>query len=425
MDESAELVDVVRRMIGSGRVLVALSGGIDSVTLLHAAAAAGVDLVAAHVDHGLRPDSADDARFCARLAARLDVAFQSIAIEVDRGNSTQGRARRQRYAALARQAVRTGSHRIATAHHADDAVESAWLQAARGAGPIGRAGPQPEMSWWGTPVVRPLLEVPREAIAAYARREGLQWRDDPTNTDRSYRRNYLRHDVLPDAVDPSEARASMPRLRREAAERRDMVLALREGVAATTHVRRCTRDLLSEAPRDVAARLLLDLAGELQGRLAGDLVDDALDAIADDVTENRRFTGSRVVVEVSNDVVTLEATRGQGTKLLDRRRTVEVPLQPARSTPWVRGRVDVAADARTGLVLRGPRPGERIRLEVGSKPIADRLAEAGIPPSDRWWWPAVFDGDRCIQLVGIACADGESPVASFLEFSPVVTTYRL
>jgi hypothetical protein len=308
--------------------------------------------------------------------------------------------------------VRLGADCIATAHHADDAVESAWLQAARGAGPIGRAGPEPEMQWWGFTIVRPLLELSRSAIEAYADRCGLRWREDPTNVDPRYARNRLRHQVLPEALDLAQARAAMAGLRDEAAKLRQAVDALRTAGTGSLNFRRFARGHLAQAEADILARLLIDVAVELHGALAADLVESLVAAIDDPKTETRRFTGSRVVVEVSGGWVTFEASRGQGTRLLDGRRTVEVTVEPGDELPWFRRTVRIvdtsiapSVDRSTGqLRLRGPRPGERIDTDAGSRLIFDVLADHEVPPSDRWWWPCLYRAGRCVEVVDVTRA---------------------
>jgi hypothetical protein len=115
--------------------------------------------------------------------------------------------------------------------------------------------------------------------------------------------------------------------------------------------------------------------------------------------------------------VTFEATRGQGTRLLDRRRTVEVAAGPGDVIPWIRGTVRMNERAPS-CHLRGAVAGERI----GDRLINDVLAEAGVPFSDRWWWPCLFVRNRCVEIVGIETESDTQPIASFLEFSSTRAT---
>lgn len=204
------------------RVLVAVSGGVDSTVLLHALAAAApelrLSLAAGHVNHGLRGPDSDADEAAARCSAEaLGVSF--VAERVDPSALRQGRpsrarptlqeaARRVRYDALGRLAARVGAERIATAHTADDQAETVLLRLLRGCGPDGLGG-IPERSADGV-VVRPLLGVARSQVLAYARSQGLSWREDPSNARPEFARSRLRHQWLPglrDAFNPRLLRA--------------------------------------------------------------------------------------------------------------------------------------------------------------------------------------------------------------------------
>jgi tRNA(Ile)-lysidine synthase len=183
-------------------VVVGLSGGADSVALTDALAALrrrrGFRLVAAHLDHGLRPGSADDADFCEELCRRLDVPFRRGGADVraraarERGGLEQA-ARRERYGFLRRVRDEEGAGAIAVAHTRDDQAETLLLRLLRGAGATGLAGMRPRKG----DLLRPLLAVPREEVLAHLRERGLAWCEDPSNVDPAHRRNRVRHELLP------------------------------------------------------------------------------------------------------------------------------------------------------------------------------------------------------------------------------------
>jgi tRNA(Ile)-lysidine synthase len=183
-------------------LLVGLSGGPDSVALLDALALLrrprGFRLVAAHLDHGLRPGSAADADFCRALCARLDVALRAGAADVrgraarERGGLEQA-ARRERYAFLRRLAAAEQASAIAVAHTRDDQAETLLLRLLRGAGSTGLGGMRARRGR----LLRPLLGVSRETVLAHLRERGLDWLEDPTNADLAHRRNRVRHELLP------------------------------------------------------------------------------------------------------------------------------------------------------------------------------------------------------------------------------------
>ena len=182
---------------------LAVSGGADSTALLAALAdlreTLGFRAVVLHVDHGLRPDSHDDARFVADLAARFDLPCHTLRARIRRRprESLEMAARRTRLAFFARMTRELGLDAIATGHHADDVAETFIMRMARGAGPEGLAGLKPISHVDGITFIRPLLGLRDADLRAYLRRRGLAWREDSTNADTSILRNKVRHVILP------------------------------------------------------------------------------------------------------------------------------------------------------------------------------------------------------------------------------------
>ncbi len=182
---------------------VAFSGGLDSQVLLHALVGlreqrtAAFALSAAHIDHGIHPDSAEWARHCQKVCAELGVAFGSQRVQLDSiaDDGLEAAARHARYAAL-KQRLAPGEV-LLTAHHLDDQAETVLLQLLRGAGVHGLAGIAPICRFGAGQLARPLLEVPRAALQAYALRHNLNWVEDDSNTNLQHRRNLIRHRILP------------------------------------------------------------------------------------------------------------------------------------------------------------------------------------------------------------------------------------
>ncbi|MBI4390902.1 MAG: tRNA lysidine(34) synthetase TilS [candidate division NC10 bacterium] len=184
-------------------VLVAVSGGVDSVVLLDClhrlAPRMGLSLRVAHLDHGLRgEEGAADAAFVREAAAARGLAvtvghLPPGALEA-RGRSLQEAAREARYAFLAEAAKAAGAERIAVAHTADDVAETVLMNLLRGSGPAGLRGIPPVR---GRRVIRPLLTVRRQQVEAYARARRLPFRPDPSNTDPRFLRNRIRQRLLP------------------------------------------------------------------------------------------------------------------------------------------------------------------------------------------------------------------------------------
>lgn len=182
------------------RLLVAVSGGLDSVVLAHLLHALGYAIEIGHYNYRLRgADSDGDAEFVSQLASGLDVKFwfqSSNDIELARlqNENLQAVARQLRYDWLLETASHSGCRYVCTAHHLDDNLETLLLQLTRGTSLTGLAGMSPKLD---NGVVRPLLGCSRKELENYARKNKLSWREDQTNASDDYKRNYLRHHVTP------------------------------------------------------------------------------------------------------------------------------------------------------------------------------------------------------------------------------------
>lgn len=175
-----------------GKYVVAVSGGVDSVVLLHILKnQAGLELVVAHFDHGIRPDSKADREFVEQLAVGYGLPF--IYKEGKLGAAaSEAEAREARYAFLHQTRQDSGAWAVLTAHHQDDVIETAIINLLRGSGRKGLTslGNQPY-------VERPFLDVTKRQLKDYADKHRLAWHEDSTNEDVDYLRNYVRHRLLP------------------------------------------------------------------------------------------------------------------------------------------------------------------------------------------------------------------------------------
>ena len=190
-------------------VLVAVSGGVDSMVLLEGLARLSskrhLTLSVGHVHHGLRGQEADDDEAAvlgrgerlglATASERVDLSILREGLPNRVRPTLQEAARNARYAALRSMAIKFGADHIATGHNLDDQAETVLMRIMRGTAPDGLGG-IPERSKDGV-VVRPLLGVTRAEIEAYALEEGIGWQEDGTNDADTYTRNRLRHHWLP------------------------------------------------------------------------------------------------------------------------------------------------------------------------------------------------------------------------------------
>src|SRR3954447_2538752 len=183
-----------------GPVTCAVSGGADSLALLILARAAGLEATAVHVDHGLRPGSAAEASVVADAAERLGAGFRAATARIEPGPNLEERARSARYAQL--------PDDVLTGHTADDQAETVLLNLLRGAGLDGLCGMRRDGR-------RPLLGLRRAETAALCAATGFEPVQDPTNPDPRFRRNRVRHELLP-LIDDIAARDIVPVLARQA-----------------------------------------------------------------------------------------------------------------------------------------------------------------------------------------------------------------
>jgi len=205
-----KVVDTIARfeMVAPGdRVLVAVSGGPDSVCLLDVLVGLkehmDLALQVAHVDHMTRDgESAADAEFVQQLAAGYGISCEIVRVNVESNRtpaeSFETAARRMRYAALTEVARRCGAARLATGHTADDQAETVLMRILRGTGPRGVVGIPPVVERDGITVIRPLITVWRREVRHYVDERGLAWREDSTNRMTCYLRNRVRLQLIPE-----------------------------------------------------------------------------------------------------------------------------------------------------------------------------------------------------------------------------------
>ena len=179
---------------------IAFSGGLDSTVLLHLLATLRKTeslpaLNAIHVHHGLQAVADAWQEHCRSVCAELGVALQIVRVQVQPGASLERAAREARYLAFSN-AVQAGEV-LLTAQHRDDQAETLLFRLLRGAGVRGLSGMPRQRPLGRGHLLRPLLDVTRAELEAYAREQGLSWIEDPSNQDRQYSRNYLRHQVFP------------------------------------------------------------------------------------------------------------------------------------------------------------------------------------------------------------------------------------
>ena len=417
------------------RVLVALSGGSDSVALLHLlhelSADGGFRLAAvAHVNHHLRTTADRDEAFCRELVARLGYPLEVVHADVagrarTDALSIEEAARRERYRGLRTAAGRHQASLIATGHTRDDQVETLLMKLGRGAGLTGLGGIYPRRDG----LVRPLLEVSRAALRGYLQETGLQqaglpqaavsWVEDETNADLTNPRNRIRHAVVP-AIEAALGAAALDAIARAT------VLAGEDGrwldsLAAEAYER--LRRVVATGPAfDVAAlralpaplmRRVLLLAMREQAspaQIRTDHVDGAGLVVAGEIAASDSPAGRW---ELSGSTVVLLSTASPEVRAF----CYELPVPGFIDVPEAGGSLEAQVETRVGtgdrhavsvlwtgglpLAVRNRRPGDWLRLPAGRKKLQDVFVDAKVPRAMRDRVPVVTDSaDRVVWVPG-------------------------
>jgi tRNA(Ile)-lysidine synthase len=360
------------------RVAAGLSGGIDSVVLLHVlrelAPRFGYRLSAVHVHHGLSPNADDWRKFCSQLCLALGIPFKALKVKVRKGKlGLEAAARGARRAALAK----VNADAIALAHHLDDQAETVLFNLLRGTGLAGASG-MPAVGALGRKrLLRPLLEVPRSAIRAYAAEHRLGWIEDESNADEGLARNFIRRRVGPLLA------SKFPRWRESLAR------AARHFAAAELDARALLRAYLKgkglRAPSEAKLVEMLKQLGARRAQVAHDgaVLRSFRERIFLDKEEARSpefkplsWQGEQRL-ELPGGELRFRRTRGRG---IDARLLQSRPVQ---------------VRLRSG--------GERLRLDARRprRTLKNLFQEAGVPPWQRDRLPMLYCGDALVWVAGL------------------------
>lgn len=389
---------------GQGRILVAFSGGPDSVCLAALLAESGLErpIHCIHVDHGLDPGSAARAQQAMEIADRLKLSAQQVKVSPDcRQAGLEAGARKARYHALAD--LMQVDELLLTAHHADDQTETILMRLLRGSGPAGLAG-IPALRRFGPGwLARPLLAWQRSEILAWLEQRGLDWLEDPTNDELGIDRNFLRQQVLPmlrtrwPGIDSSIRRSGRLNLGAAAALTR----------LAQSDLEHCLND-----DGSLALEHLLGLSGYCQGEVLrlwcqrrglhnppGPPLDEFLDQIASSGKDRQpelRWEqhwlvrqGASLWLFEREPRPPLERTSWNG------RQAQELPNQLGRLELSGITQLESPVSIRFGL-----EPGESIALPGRDHrhAVKQLMHSAGVPPWQRPLWPRLYRADHLLAV---------------------------
>jgi tRNA(Ile)-lysidine synthase len=402
------------------RIAVACSGGADSIALLHLLCALRPGIVVLHVDHGLRDESSADAAFVAMTADALGLQVHVERVDVDRTTgSLEGAARDARYRALEEMAVVAGARYVATAHTLDDQAETVLQRLMRGASLDGIA-PMRGM------FVRPLLGVRRSALRTYLVDQAISWREDPSNVDQRFERNWVRARLLPQIA---ERRPGIVDVLARTASRQRMDGAVLDDLAAEAfdgHAKVDTAGVflpsadLDPLPAAIASRVV-----RLAFRHGGT-------EPPEHVIQRARHLEAGVRVRHGG----IDAWRlADGLAFVRHDREPPAPFDlPANGTitshDWaIAIRVGDGAEHRwpwryvlpdAAATIRSRRPGDRVETSAGSKKVQDMLVDAKVPRPLRDLVPIIATSSAVVAVVGHAPSGRRRRGTASLESGRVV-----
>jgi tRNA(Ile)-lysidine synthase len=365
------------------RVAVGLSGGIDSIVLLHLlrelAPEFGFRPSAIHVHHGLSPNADAWARFCRSLCRRWSIPITVRRVRVTReGRGLEAAARGARYACY--RALHADA--IALGHQLDDQAETVLMNLLRGAGLAGASGMRASVPLGEKRLLRPLLDVSREAIVRYARAHRLEWIEDESNRDEALTRNYLRRRVGPLLT------ARYPRWRESLAR------AARHFVRADADANRMLRAFLHQhGLRAPSEAKLAEMLRQLSGARSGARV-----RIAHDGKELRVYRSQVMVMNAEREKPFTPVRWSGERKLALPQLGGELRFRRTRSAG-----IDLSKVAQQEMTVRLRSGGERLQPDAKRprRTLKNLFQEAGIPPWERERLPLLFSGADLVWVPGL------------------------
>jgi tRNA(Ile)-lysidine synthase len=365
------------------RVAVGLSGGVDSVVVLHLLRAlakeSGFSVSAIHVHHGLSPNADAWARFCRALCRAWKIPITVRRVRVTRaGKGLEAAARVARYRCY--RALRADA--IALGHQLDDQAETVLMNLLRGAGLAGASGMRAKAEFHEKLLLRPLLDVSREAILRYAKANRLRWIEDESNLDESLTRNYLRRRVGPLLT------ARYPRWRESVAR------AARHFARADADANRMLRVFLKEhGLRAPSETKLAEMLRQITRAKRGGKVRFAHDG------KELRVYRDKVVVQSPATSAPFDPVRWTGqTKLALPQLGGELTFRTMRGTGIDRSRMKASE-----MTVRLRSGGEKLQVDPKRprRTLKNLFQEAGVPPWERARLPLLFCGTELVWAPGL------------------------
>ena len=432
LDRVRHYIDM-HHMIASGEtVLVGVSGGLDSMVLLHILRVLQIDVEVAHVNYHMRGEESDgDEHMVRQYCAEKRIPFYVLNVDTEEertGESFQEKARRIRYSFFEEQATSRQILRIAVAHHLDDQAETVLLKLFTGTGIEGLSGMAPVRAIGhesDITLIRPLLECRRTEIASFAEEHQVPWREDNTNAESTYRRNALRNRIMPlieehfGSIAPSHIAQAATILKGywEHSLRPALFSRLEACIAFESNIRIRT---LEKEPRVWQKRIVLEMLYRwLPGKkVSVHDVDAVLDLLNAQVGRKTNFSGGSVWRERDYLVFKPEEENAVSNYLVHMNEDVhfsegvlEVRMEsPETDPPIIMNRNVIVADSQRlsfPLVLRTWQSGDRMVPfgMQGRKKVSDILTDVKMPSNRRDRIYVLESAGEIVWVVGVRMSD--------------------
>lgn len=411
MSQSSGLLATLSEFYRTGRPTrlgVAVSGGSDSLALLHLLADwPHPDLHVATVDHGLRPESAGEAAHVAALCDGFEVPHTVLTWDGwDGKGNLQDQARRTRYSLLADWAQAAGVDAVALGHTQDDVAETFLMRLARGAGVDGLAAMADRYERDGMHFHRPLLTLSRDALRAYLSDKRIRWAEDPSNEDAAF-----------DRVKAREALAHLVPLGLDSA---DVAMAAKRLAAARHALAKTAADWATRHATVIAGDLVFDRTAlnQLPDELRRRVLAGALQWISSSEYPPRRAP----LADAEDAVTTVRNTTLHGCRVMVTDMTVRITREHAAVAAL---RVSVGAVWDCRWMLSGdPAPGYEIAALGDAVMQCPDWRETGLPRASLLASPAIWDGDRLVAAPVAGLANGwTAEITGSVDFAASLMTH--
>lgn len=416
-------------------LVLGVSGGVDSVVMLDLVSRVHppAKIVVAHVNHALRPDSDTDEIFVKNLAKHYGVNFVSKKLPPYQTGNQEEYFRDERRKFLLGIAAKHNSSLLALAHNADDQAETFLMNALRGSGPAGLGA----MSKQEGQIVRPLLDISRAEIEAYAKEHQLGWREDATNMDISYNRNYIRHRILPLLAhlkpDYLNAIQRTTRLQRRIEEhlKEEAKQIITDNQLQITRLKNISKPVLYEAivmlyeqkkgdRQNFALSHIMSIEELMQDESGTKTLD-----LPGGIVARRRYDKLDFLPKKEHNNPSETSTKKLSTRVHtfgDWEVSITEGGKPSSTS------IIIDAERLPRLAIRHRKPGDRIRSSgmAGRKRLQDIFVDAKIDRARRDNWPIVTDTetDEILWIPGLAGTKVDTKTKTLLTINIVEAAHE-